>query len=133
MAEKKQTCGSKTIRYPGECTYSCVCPGGSGPCTWTVTCGNGPPISGTGLTAQGGSGRHPKVPHVTIDGNLSVLSKMLQENWKRRVIVPANLRNRKIRKRTLKGTPEEIAAALGLRLGRKIARAKSKTKVIFVK
>jgi hypothetical protein len=58
---------------------------------------------------------------------------MLQENWKRRVIVPANLRNRKIRKRTLKGTPEEIAAALGLRLGRKIARAKSKTKMIFVK
>lgn len=133
MADKKQTCGSKTITYPGDCTYSCVCPGGNGPCTWTVTCGNGPPISGTGLTAQGGNGRHPKVPHVMIDGNLLVASKMLQETWKRRVTVPANLRNRTIRKRTLKGTPEQIADALGLKLGPKIAKAKTKTRMIVVK
>ena len=134
MAEKTQKCGAKTIRYPGECTYSCVCPGGSGPCTWTVTCGNGPPISGTGLTvSQGENGGHPKGPQVTLDGKLSVVSQMLQETWKRRVIVPANLRNRTIRKRTLKGTPEQIADALGLRLGGKVSKAKTKTKMIFIK
>lgn len=132
MAEKTQKCGGKTIRYPGECTYSCVCPGGSSVCTWTVTCGNGPPISGTGLTAEGGNSR-PKVPHVTLDGNLLVLSKMLQETWKRRVTVPANLRNRTIRKRTIKGTPEQIADTLGLKLGGKVSKAKTKTKMIFVK
>jgi hypothetical protein len=61
---------------------------------------------------------------VTLDGNISVLSKILQETWKRRVIVPANLRNRSIRKRTLRGTPEQIANALGLQLGPKISKAK---------
>jgi hypothetical protein len=49
---------------------------------------------------------------------------MLQETWKRSVIVPANLRNRSIRKRTLGGTPEQIADALGLQLGPKISKAK---------
>jgi hypothetical protein len=133
MAEKTQKCGSKTIRYPGECTYSCVCPGGNGPCTWTVTCGDGPPFSGTGLTlSQGENGGYPKGPQVTLDGKLSVLSKMLQETWKRRVIVPANLRNRTIRKRTLRGTPEQIADALGLKLGPKVAKGKRKTKMVFV-
>ena len=116
--DKKQTCGTKTITYPSDCSYSCVCPAGSSPCTWTVTCGD-TVFTGTGLTAQG----HPN-PQVTLEGNISVLSKTLQETWKRRVIVPANLRNRSIRKRTLKGTPEQIANALGLQLGPKISKAK---------
>jgi hypothetical protein len=66
-------------------------------------------------------GHSSKPPHVTLDGNISVFAKTLQEHWKRRVIVPPKLRNRKIRKRTLKGTPEEIADALGLKLGPKIS------------
>jgi hypothetical protein len=70
-------------------------------------------------------------PHVTLDGNISVFSKTLQEIWQRRVIVPASLRNRKIRKRTLKGTPEEIADALGLKLGAKI-RSKPRPKGDYV-
>ena len=114
MADKKQTCGSKSITYPSNCSYSCDCPAGNSPCTWTVTCGD-TVFTGTGLTAH-----HPR-PQVTLDGNISVLSKALQQAWKRRVTVPANLRNRKIRKRTLKGTPEEIADALGLKLGPKIS------------
>jgi hypothetical protein len=68
-----------------------------------------------------------------IDGNLLAASKMLQETWKRRVTVPANLRNQTIRKRKLKGTPEQIADALGLKLGPKIAKAKTKTRMIVVK
>ena len=125
VADKSQTCGSRTIRYPGDCTYSCVCPGGSGPCTWTVTCG-GTVFSGTGLTVSTNPG-HPKVPHVTLDGDISVLSKTLQEAWKRRVIVPPNLRDQRIRKRTFRGTPEEIADALGLQLGPKIKGKKAKS------
>jgi hypothetical protein len=68
-------------------------------------------------------GRRPllEAPHVTVDGNISVFSKTLQELWRRRVIVPPNLRNRKKRARTLKGTPEEIADSLGLKLGPKIS------------
>jgi hypothetical protein len=42
---------------------------------------------------------------------------MLAKAWQRRVTVPPRMRGQKIRKRTLKGSPEEIAAALGLRLG----------------
>jgi hypothetical protein len=124
-AEKVQTCGSRTIRYPGDCTYSCVCPGGSGPCTYTVTCG-GTVFAGTGLTVSTDPG-HPKFTHVTLDGDISVLSKTLQEAWKRRVIVPANLRDQRIRKRTFRGTPEEIADALGLQLGPKIKGKKAKS------
>jgi hypothetical protein len=127
MADKKQTCGSRPITYPDSCTYSCVCPAGSNVCTWTVTCGDWT-TSGTGLTMEGHSSMPP---HVTLDGNISVFSKTLQEIWQRRVIVPASLRNRKIRKRTLKGTPEEIADALGLKLGAKI-RSKPRPKGDYV-
>ena len=114
MADKKQTCGSKSITYPSSCSYSCSCPAGNTPCTWTVTCGD-TVFTGTGLTV------HHSNPQVTLDGNLSILSKALQQAWGRRVTVPANLRNRRIRLRTLKGTPEEIADALGLKLGPKIS------------
>jgi hypothetical protein len=130
MTEKKQTCGSRPIRYPSECTYSCVCPAGSDVCTWTVTCGDWT-TSGTGLTA---SGHSSKPPHVTLDGNISVFAKTLQELWRRRVIVPASLRNRKIRARTLKGTPEQIADALGLQLGPKVSsKPRPKGDYILVK
>jgi hypothetical protein len=56
-------------------------------------------------------------PSVTVVGPLLLCAKALGETWKRRVIVPAALRTKTIRKRTLKGTPEQIAEALGLKLG----------------
>jgi hypothetical protein len=56
---------------------------------------------------------------VTISGELAAVAKCLERQWKRRVIVPPELREKTIRKRTLQGTPEEIAHALGLRLGSK--------------
>jgi hypothetical protein len=124
MAEKTQKCGTKTITYPAECTYSCVCPAGNSPCTWTVSCPGIPPFTGTGLTVPGHT---PKSPHVTLDGTIAECAKMLQEVWRRRVVVPPGLRGRRIRKRTLKGTPEQIATALGLRLGPKTARRKTRS------
>jgi hypothetical protein len=123
MAEKTQKCGSKTIRYPSNCHYSCVCPAGNTPCTWTVKCPGRPPISGTGLTA---AGHPPKSSHVTLDGTIAECAKMLQDVWQRRVIVPPTARGRKIRKRTLRGTPEQIAAALGLQLGSKTPKRKTR-------
>jgi hypothetical protein len=121
MAEKVEKCGAKTIRYPSECSYSCVCPPGNFPCTWTVTCDGNPPVvfTGTGLVKEG---QPAKPPHATVDGAIGDIANMLQVAWQRRVIVPPGLRGRKIRKRTLKGTPEQIAAALGLQLGSKIKR-----------
>ena len=121
MADKKQTCGSKTITYPSECSYSCVCPAGNSPCTWRVNCG-GTIHTGTGLIA---TGQPANPPHATVDGALGDIAKMLASAWQRRVIVPPKIRGRKIRKRKLKGTPEQIAAALGLRLG---ARTKRKVR-----
>ena len=119
MAEKVEKCGSKTIRYPSECTYSCICPAGSGPCAWTVIC-NGTVFTETGLTAPAGS----KHPHVTLAGDIAVCAQILQQAWGRRVIVPANLRRARIRRRTFKGTPEQIAAALGLQLGAMTSKGK---------
>jgi hypothetical protein len=116
--DKVQTCGTKTIRYPPTCSYSCVCPAGNSPCTWTVDC-QGTIFTGTGLVATGQPG---KPPHATVDGAIGDIAKMLATAWRRRVIVPPKMRGQRIRKRTLKGTPEQIAAALGLRLGTRTKR-----------
>ena len=113
MADKVQKCGTKTITYPAGCSYTCSCPAGNAPCTWTVTC-HGTVFTGTGLIAPDRPGR---TPHAHVDGALGDIADMLATTWGRRVIVPPRLRGRKIRKRTLKGTPEQVAAALGLELG----------------
>jgi hypothetical protein len=76
-------------------------------------------FTGTGLTVQA-----PKTPHVTLAGDIAACAQMLQAAWQRRVIVPPDLRGREIRRRTLKGTPEQIAQALGLKLGAKTAKGK---------
>lgn len=128
MAEKVQTCGSKTIRYPSTCSYSCVCPAGNSPCTWRVNCG-GTIFTGTGLIAPG---RPEKPPHATVDGAFGDIANMLAAAWQRRVIVPPKLRGQKIRKRTLKGTPEQIAAALGLQLGPRTKRKVSPPKGDYI-
>jgi len=122
MAENVEKCGTRTIRYPSECSYVCSCPAGGG-CFWTVSC-NGTVFSGTGLTNP----TPQKPPHVTVAGNLEACAKILQEAWKRPVIVPPKLRRRSIRSRTLKGTPEQVAEALGLQLGSRREFKKSKAK-----
>ena len=128
MARKVQTCGSKTISYPSTCSYSCVCPAGDSPCTWRVTCGEDK-YEGTGLIAPG---QPEKPPHVTVDGAIRDIANMLATAWQRRVLVPPKIRGQKIRKRTLKGTPEQIAAALGLRLGPRTKRKVSPSKGDYI-
>lgn len=110
MATMTQTCGTATVRFDSDkCSYTCSCTPGS-PCTWTIQCGS-VVTTGTGLV----SGPH-KFPQVTIFGTLGVCAQSLAQMWKRKVIVPERLRGKRIRKRTLKGTPEEIAEALGFKL-----------------
>jgi hypothetical protein len=111
MVENVEKCGGKTIRYPSECSYMCWCSSRTG-CMWSVNC-NGSLITGEGFTPP----KPPRDPHVTVAGNLATIAQLLQKSWKLPVIVPAKLRRRKIRRRTIKGTPERIADALGLQLG----------------
>ena len=109
--EKQAKCGNTPIRYPSECTYVCYCVPNGG-CHWSVTCGDWT-TSGTGLVRD--SDPHPH-PHTTVDGKLVVAAKILAKRWKRPVVVPPALRKRTIRRRTFKGTPAEVAQALGLQL-----------------
>jgi hypothetical protein len=53
---------------------------------------------------------------VVIAGNLAVAAKQLGKVWGRRVVVPVRLQGVRVRRRTLKGTPKEIAQALGFSL-----------------
>ena len=110
-ADKKAKCGEVPITYPGDCSYVCYCTPNGG-CTWAVTCGDWT-TGGQGLVAE-----PPAKPTVTIDGKLDACAKILAKRWKRPVRVPMSSRRQTIRKRTLRGTPEEIAQALGLELGR---------------
>jgi hypothetical protein len=111
----KNTCGKTTVVYDNRCSWECNC-GPSVGCTWTVSCpdGKGGTIetTGTGFTTT-----PPRHPSVAIAGNLAGCARLLQKRWKRPVIVPPTLRSKTIRRRTLKGTPEEIAHSLGLQLG----------------
>ncbi len=121
MADKTQKCGITTISYPPECSYTCTCPAGTKPCIWKVKCPGGRTETGTGVAAE----RPRKSPHVTVEGNIAECAEMLQDVWQRRVIVPPKLRGRSIRKRTFRGTPEQIAEALGLQLGPKTRTRKN--------
>jgi hypothetical protein len=110
------TCGKTTVTYDERCAYTCGCLPGQG-CNWIVSCPDGKGgwiyTSGTGRVANPPS--HP--PTVTVAGPLALCAKALEKIWKQPVIVPAALRTKILRRRTLKGTPEEIAHMLGLRLG----------------
>jgi hypothetical protein len=111
----KQTCGKTTIEFDDACGYCCNCNPTSG-CSWIVGCPDGKGgltyTSGTGLVAH-----PPKWPVVSVGGSLEACAQILAKILRRPVIVPVELRNKKIRRRTLKGTPAEIAHALGLQLG----------------
>lgn len=111
----KTTCGKTTIKYDDRCGYVCNCIPGR-PCDWTVTCPDGHggwiKTTGTGLIANPPTGH----PHVTVAGLLEACAKSLSVLWKRRVSVPTALGKKKLRKRTIKGNEEAIAAALGLKL-----------------
>jgi hypothetical protein len=84
-------------------------------CTWTVSCPNGKggstTTSGTGLVTN-----PPRFPVVTIVGDLETCMQMVSKVMKQKFVVPAELRGTRIKKRTLQGTPAEIAEALGVHL-----------------
>jgi hypothetical protein len=112
-------CGGTNIDYDESlCTYTCFCMPNQG-CVWSVTC---PGPSGKDITTSG-TGRVLSTPFsepsVVVAGNLAVAAKSLGKVWGRRVVVPEELRGVRVRRRTLKGTPEQIAHALGLSLGAK--------------
>ena len=121
--ERIESCGTTLIRYPDECTYVCSCghvsPQGGSYCMWAVKCGDWI-TGGTGRIKE--PSRHQRVK---VDGKLVACAKLLERVWKRHVIVPKKVRGRTV-KRTCRGTPEQIAQALGLELGPKLKRSKSR-------
>ena len=84
--DNKVTCGKITITYPGDCSYVCYCTPESG-CHWSVTCGDWT-TGGKGLIAE-----RPTQPHATVAGKLEACAKILEQRWKRPVIVPTKLRS----------------------------------------
>jgi hypothetical protein len=121
MASAK--CGGTNIDYDEKlCTYTCMCAPNQA-CVWSVTCpgpgGKDVTTSGTGLVSTPEGGR----PTVVVAGNLAVVAMTLAKVWRRRIDVPSKLRKVRVRRRTLKGTPEEIANALGFALAAKRTRA----------
>jgi hypothetical protein len=118
MAKKTGKCGNATVEYDEECSYGCLCiPQG---CRWTVVCpkpgGGTYTTKGSGRMANdGGTGGHAK-PKLTVAGPADGIAFALEKIWKRPIGVPETMRGKKIRKRTVTGTPEEMVRALGLRL-----------------
>ena len=116
MVQVSATCGKTTISYSENCSYQCSCGAGNPPkCSWAVYCPDGK----GGYTTTSGTG-HGGKPHrhpvLAVAGNLEALAFSLSRLWKRKVTVPKQLRGKRIRKRTLKGTPEQMAKSLGLDL-----------------
>jgi hypothetical protein len=112
-------CGNAQVNYDAaKCSFKCTTIG-EGTHYWNVTCQGGIVVSGTGR----GVGQ-PKGPSssIVVAGNLEQLAVALGKDWKRSVTVPTGLRGKVIRQRSLKGSPEEIATALGLTLGPKKKR-----------
>lgn len=111
----KQTCGKTTIDVDERCGYHCEC--SSTECNWTVACpdGQGGYIFTSGTGRQAPVREHP-AGAIVVAGSLVACARMLEKRWRRPVVVPAALRSKKLRRRALHGTPEEIAQALGLRL-----------------
>ena len=126
MATSK--CGTNNVTYDEkQCTYTCYCqPGGcygTQSCSWAVSCPDGK----GGWTTVSGTGRvegNLSDPKVTVAGTLEGLAINLSKMWGRRISAAKVGRTKKRIKRTLSGSKEEIARALGLELMRKPRRKK---------
>ena len=114
MATQTGKCGTTSVQYDDvACSYSCCCIRNNG-CFWSVTCGK-ITVSGTGVVKKPNPGNSLTIT----GGTLAMAAKNLERLWDRPVIVPVKLRNQKVRKRTLTGTRDEMACALGFQLGPK--------------
>ena len=121
MALRKTTCGKSTVDYDDRCGYACTC-WSDGSCNWAVACPDGQGgyfyTSGTGRVVD-----HPPTEPtvtVTVAGGLVSCAKSLERLWRRRITVPVSLRKKVLRKRALSGTPEKVAASLGIQLGARL-------------
>ena len=107
-------CGTATIEYDKECLWTCACEPKLG-CRWTTQCPDGQGglhiTSGTGDT----NGHTHTRPTLTVDGSLAAIAAFLTTKWGRPVVVPPNLANARV-ERTVEGSEEEMARALGLHL-----------------
>jgi hypothetical protein len=126
MATEAHECGGSTIQVDTKCGFSCSQISG-GRHGWTISC---PGPDGTTIITWGttpGMKTPPPPPHhspldhnkITVSGPLKMLAATLEDDWKRPVTVPGDLKDKTIGKKTLKGTQEEIAKELGLTLGPK--------------
>jgi hypothetical protein len=112
----QRSCGTTTLDVDERCAFTCGCTPKDG-CHWTVSCPDGSDgwiyTSGTGHTTT-----PPNHSTLTVAGELAAVANCLRRMWKRDVTAPEQLARRKV-ERTLKGTHEEIAHELGLRLRRR--------------
>jgi hypothetical protein len=109
VALKEHQCGSGKVSYEDTCTFQCTCTPRA--CTWTITC-NGKKV--------GSGSEKPRVRPTTdtifVDGVLRDIAKSLEESWGRTVTVPRGMSRQRITRRA-RGRPEQMAEALGLKLG----------------
>jgi hypothetical protein len=117
---QKGTCGKATVEYDDACDWVCTC-GRSGfwkriTCHWSVLCSDGK----GGFLITEGEGKQVSPPRppwtVNADATLGRIEKVLAKAFGQPVTVPDDVRDKRI-KGTFKGKPEEIAKALGVRLG----------------
>jgi hypothetical protein len=109
MALKKHQCGNKTISYEETCSFSCSC-WTTFFCDWRITCNGKTVATGTSKPRV-----RPTTDTIYVDGMLGDIAKSLEERWGRPVTVPRGMRSERITRRA-KGTPEQIAQRLGLKL-----------------
>jgi hypothetical protein len=109
VALKRHQCGSKTITSDDDCSFFCSCYTHFF-CHWQIVC--------SGLVVGDGWNKprvRPKEPTISVDGVLGDLAEALSKEWRRQVVVPRERRNERVTRR-VKGTPEQMAEALGLKL-----------------
>src|SRR5262249_52147355 len=102
-------CGKATISYDEDCTFVCVQDKTGN--NWQVVC----PKNGKTSTTSGEGHEISSHPSVFVDGILGFAVLALSKVWDRPVSVPKELAKKRV-KRTLSGSQEEIAGALGLKL-----------------
>ena len=113
MATATGVCGKATITYDTHCAWLCWC-GDSG-CHWMLACPGDDGavyIDGEGRMKNSDGQPTPGPPKLTVAGDIEGCVYALEKFWKRPISVPRALRGKKLRK-TVTGTPEEMARALG--------------------
>lgn len=121
MEQKEGKCGQATIKYDIRCIYSCVCDYRG--CKWSVECpggeGGNTKTEGTSPPREDDSGDDSR-DWFAVAGDIRAVADALEERWKHRIKVPESMEGKELRRQTVTGTPEEMADALGLRLGERL-------------